>query len=396
MNAHSLFINIGSIFVARMLSPLIRMGLVLFLSRFLGAKGLGEYQVMMTYFALFEVLPTLGLRRFMTREIAKQPPLALQYIQHGCVLGLLVSIAALAIMNVASAGYSGTIRQGILLLSLALFPSTMLVFCEATFIAPQRAAYIAVLTLSENLLLMLLGCFFLWNGFGVISIVATIAILRLFTAGVGLTLVMRLCPRLPWQWDGAFRREMLRQAPVFLGTVLASNLFWRLDILMLSRLRSAEEIGLYAAALRLIILCQEIPKSVLINILPPLSARYPDAMRPFRTLVECTAKYLLIYAFPVTIGAIVLAPDIITMIFNAEFLAAALILSILVMSLVPFGMMNLLGNVLTATHHQKIDLATNGLGVLLNLGLNLVFIPRYGALGAAYTTLITVTVCMLV
>lgn len=386
-----MLVNIGAVFVTRALSPMIRMGLLILLSRMLGTKGLGEYQIILTYFAIFEAIPTLGLRRLVTRESAKDAAAALSYLLHGGLLGLVVSVGLIGVMRVASAGYSDVVRQGMLLLSFALFPSMLLVFCEALLVAFRRVTYMVLAMLVENALLVLGGCWLLWQGFGLVAVVAVMLGLRVLTAGVGLGLALPLCPVIKWRLDRLFLRRLLAQAPIFLGTVLASNLFWRLDVIMLSRLRTPEEVGLYAAALRITVLCQEVPKSILLNLLPPLASLYPESMVAFRVLIERTAKYLLIYVFPVALGALVLAPDIVAMIFGPAFSSSASVLSVLAVSLLPFGLMKLFGNVLVAAHYQWVDFATICVGVGLNFGLNTIFIPMYGVIGAAYTTLLTVT-----
>ncbi len=388
---HHILVNIGSVLVTRALSPIVRMGLLVVLSRVLGTQGLGEYQIILTYFAIFEAIPTLGLRRLVTRENAKDPAVAFAYLLHGGLLGLAVSVVLIGVMQTASAGYSEVVRQGMFLISFALFPAMLLVLCEALLVAFRRVTYIALAMLVENALLVLCGCWLLWHGFGLVAVVAAMLGLRVLTASVGIGLVWRLCPVIAWRLDRSFLCGLLKQAPVFFGTVLASNLFWRLDIIMLSRMRSPEEVGLYAAAMRIIVLCQEVPKSILLNLLPPLAALFPESMAAFRELIERTAKYLLIYAFPVALGALVLAPDIVEMIFGQAFESSTPILRVLAVSLLPFGLMKLFGNVLVAAHYQWVDFATIAVGVMLNLGLNAFFIPAYGAIGAAYTTLLTIT-----
>lgn len=270
----------------------------------------------------------------------------------------------------------------------------LVLHCESILVAFHLVTYMSAVLLVENVLVVLFGCLLLWQGFGLVPLVAAILILRLLTAGAGVILTLRFCPVIEWRLDWDFTRRLLKQSPAFFGTVLASNLFWRLDVLMLSLLRTPEEVGLYAAALRLIVLCQEAPKSIQMNLLPPLASLYPESMAAFRVLVERTAKYLLIYALPVVLGILVLAPDIMTM-YGAPFVAAAPILSVLAVSLLPFGLMKLFGNVLVATHYPWVDFATICAGVIVNVILNSLFIPLYGAIGAAYTTLITITVALI-
>ncbi len=391
---HHILVNIGSVFVTRALSPLIRMALLLMLSRMLGTKGFGEYQIILTYYAIFETIPTLGIRRLVTRESAKDPDVAFSYLLHGGLLGLAISLMLIGAMAVVSVGYADVVRQGILLMSFALFPSMLLLHCESILVAFHLVTYMAIAMLAENVLVVLFGCLLLWQGFGLLSVVTAILILRVLTAVVGMMLTLRFCPVIEWRFDWAFTRRLLKESPAFLGTVLASNLFWRLDIIMLSRLRTPEEVGLYAAALRLIVLCQEAPKSIQMNLLPPLASLYPESMAAFRVLIERTAKYLLIYAFPVVLGILVLAPEIMAM-FSAPFVAATPILRVLAVSLLPFGLMKLFGNVLVATHYPWVDFATICIGVIVNLILNSIFIPMYGGMGAAYTTVVTITVALI-
>ncbi len=393
---HHILVNIGSVFVTRALSPLIRVALLITLSRMLGTKGLGEYQIILTYLAIFETIPTLGIRRLVTRESAKDPAVAFSYLLHGGLLGLAISLVLIGVINVVvlGLGYSEVVRQGIFLVSFALFPSMLILHCESILVAFHLVTYMSVILLVENALVVLCGCLLLWQGFGLVPVVATVLILRMLTAGVGVILTLRFCPVITWRLDWGFTRGLLKASPAFFGTVLASNLFWRLDVLMMSLLRTPEEVGLYAAALRLIVLCQEVPKSIQMNLLPPLASLYPDSMAAFRLLIERTAKYLLIYAFPVVLGILVLAPDIMVMIFGEPFLAAVPILRVLAVSLLPFGLMKLFGNVLVAAHYPWVDFATICMGVIVNLILNSIFIPSYGAIGAAYTTLATITVAL--
>lgn len=202
---HHILVNIGSVFVTRAVSPLIRVALLIMLSRMLGTKGLGEYQIILTYLAIFETIPTLGLRRLVTRESAKDPAVAFSYLLHGGLLGFAISLALIGVVNVASIGYSDVVRQGIFLMSFALFPSMLVLHCESILVAFHLVTYMAIALLAENVLVVLCGCLLLWHGFGLVPVVTAILILRVLTAGVGVTLALRLCPVIKWRFDWDFR-----------------------------------------------------------------------------------------------------------------------------------------------------------------------------------------------
>jgi O-antigen/teichoic acid export membrane protein len=320
--------------------------------------------------------------------------MASKYLLHAGLLGLIVSIALFPVMNVSSLGQEETIQRGIFILSFALFPSTLVTLCENIFVALRQAKYVPILVLSESVILLMLVSLSIFLGFGVISITVIILMLRLGMAACSLFLLMRFCPPLNWRIDMQFCKDLLTQIPIFLGTVLADSLFWRVDVIILSYFRSTDEVGYYAAAMRLVAFLREVPKSVLLATLPPLSDRYARSELEFRLLFERTAKYLLLFSMPVTVGTIVLAPQIITIIFSDGFLPSATFLSTLILSFLPFVALKMVANALTVTDHQKANLQSFWIGVAMNVLLNIVFIPKYGAIAAAWTTVFTTLVIM--
>ena len=375
------------IWTARTASPIIRMLLVVVVSRQLGAAGLGEYQIMITYPAVFEMVAALGLWPLLIRNVAREPHEAFRYLLHGSALSLVVGTLLLPLMYLSSAGYSDAVRNGILLLSFSLLPSAQVVVSEAILIARGKPQTIAMLLVAENVALVAVATGLLMGGRGVVAIAIVMLVMRVLTAVVALRLALRIAGTRVWRLERAFALTLVREAPVFLASSFVWALYSRLDVLVLSRLVSVEEVGYYAAAQRIALMCQEIPQSLLVVMFPLLATAYRRDGGEFQQLMARIAKYMVLIAIPLVVGATAVGAELLGWLFSERFQAAAPILSCFMWAFLLFGLMKLLGSGLVASDHQGADLVINVAVLVLTLGLLLALTPRIGALGAAYAML---------
>ena len=383
------------LWTARTASPIIRMLLVVVVSRELGAAGLGEYQIMITYPAVFEMVAALGLWPLLIRNVAREPGEAFRYLLHGSALSLAVGTLLLPIMYLSSAGYSDAVREGILLLSFSLLPSAQIVVSEAILIARGKPQTIAMLLVVENVVLVAIATGLLTLGRGVVAVAVVMLVMRVLTSAVALRLAMRVAGPRVWRLERAFALTLVREAPVFLASSFTWALYSRLDVLVMSRMVSVEDVGYYAAAQRIALMCQEIPQSLLVVMFPLLSTAYRRDPREFQQLMARIAKYMVLIAVPLVVGATAVGGELLGWVFSERFQAAAPILSCFMWAFLLFGLMKLLGSGLMATDRQGVDLVINMIVLALTFGLLLVLTPRYGSLGAAYAMLASVAAAVM-
>ncbi len=94
-------------------------------------------------------------------------------------------------------------------------------------------------------------------------------------------------------------------------------------------------------------------------------------------------------AFLIAFAVSYLSPYIITLLYGEQFSAAAKVLAINIWAGVFVFHGILRGQYLIIENKQNIGLWFRGLGALINIGLNFILIPEYGAIGAAWATLIS-------
>jgi O-antigen/teichoic acid export membrane protein len=163
--------------------------------------------------------------------------------------------------------------------------------------------------------------------------------------------------------------------------------FNNVDMLMLGLMSNAEQVGLYGAAYR--VLNQALATYYLLTqVLYPQFARHTveerTRMLGARVLVPIFASGMVI-----AIGIAAARHLVLSIVFGHQFLAAAPLLLLLAWCVPLDFMTSYLSNAFLAWGMESKVLLSTGIGALANIGLNLVFIPRLGARGAAINTLIS-------
>lgn len=172
---------------------------------------------------------------------------------------------------------------------------------------------------------------------------------------------------------------------LFLFTVLFM-LFDRLDVLMLGYFRKAAEVGIYSVAFRLITPLELLPETFNTVFLPKVS-RFRSRGEINRYFVD-SLKVTGIVAVACVI-VIVFARPLIGLILGEQYLPSVRLFQILVGAFVLLTMINPINLVGHTLNRPQLFAIMAGINLVLNFGGNIVFIPRYGALGAAIVTLVS-------
>ena len=124
--------------------------------------------------------------------------------------------------------------------------------------------------------------------------------------------------------------------------------------------------------------------------LPPVLSRYYDEnnMNEVKTVLRYSLKYFLLLAIPATFGLSLLSKSILTILTTPEIASQGyLITPFVALSALLTGAYAIFLQVMVLKKKTKIVGAIWIVAAILNLGLNLIFVPYIGILGAAITTL---------
>src|SRR5438105_3438946 len=369
---------------ARAVSRLVSLIVVIVLANTLGDTNYGRYTTLIAYSALASVLADLGFNPLYTREAARNQKELGSFLGTLLVFKLALSAASVVVLALAlglGAGLGPLIVPGAALLVTTAYANLL----RNTFYAVGRAEFDAMAIIAEIAIqatFIVVGArrhaevgFFVWGYAAsfLFTIVYAFAVIRIFRLGqvrVGLDL-------------GLIRRWLPLALP-FAFTFFLTNLYFRADVPILQHFRSFAEVGWYQFAYKPFEALQFVPLAIQAVVYPLLGVYHKQVGPRLEIAYERFFKVLILLGWPLTVGTFVLVHPIGRLFrFFPQSEPSLRILSL--------GIVFLFANsaftaMLYAIDRQDLFAWTTGIGVVVNVGLNLALIPLYGYLAASGTT----------
>ncbi len=386
--------NIIALWTPSILNPLVSFALILVISRYLGVEGLGTYSLVVSYLGIFVTFGALGLGTLVVREAARDLEQAHVFFINAALFGTVSSFVAIIgmIIVVGLMGYGDDVFQAAVICSFSLFPTTAISYMEAMFRAFERAEYIAITYLLENLFRVGSCVILLLNGYGIVALFIAFLTSRLFAALLMFFCYIKILGMPEFQFRPDVWRFLGREAATFASIAMFSTIHLHIDQIMLSKLKSLESVGIYSAADRLLDFCRALTVAFAAALFPILAKQYVSGIGELRRITVLSVRYLLLGTIPIAIGTAILANNIISLVYGHKFVSAVPVLTVHIFSLIPFSMVYFLASVLIVTDNQRVDLGINILAAIINIILNFALIPYFAEMGAVVAVLITIII----
>lgn len=360
-------------------------------ARHLGPARLGTLSYCTALVTLAGGLAALGLDAVVKRDLLTAPGRESVVLASAACLRLAAGFLACALLwAVAAPGWLGTAQEGRLLviLGLLLFQPAALVpdlWLQAHLRA--RSSVVAqTIALAAGALLRVV---FVVTSAPLAAFAAAVVIEAAVGGVVLQALARRRGMRLRWTAVrvGEMKRLLAEAWPLMFAGV-AIVVYMKIDEIMLRRLSGATAVGIYAAATRLTEIWYFVPTALASSVLPALlRARGAGAdayRRRFQQYFDVSAGL----AYGLAVPMVLAAPWLVRLAYGPAYAASAAIVTVHIWSSVFVFLGIARGQWLVNERRQVIYLAATLSGAGLNIGLNLVFIPRWGGLGAAAATVL--------
>ena len=166
----------------------------------------------------------------------------------------------------------------------------------------------------------------------------------------------------------------------------------RIDSVMLERLLpdpiGKEQAGIYAQAFRLLDAVSMF--GVMFGgLLLPICAKMIKQREPVGAMVQLSYTLLIVPAIIIAVSSVYYNEQIMDVLYHSNTHHSSGILGILMIGFIGIANTYIFGTLLTANGSMKQLNIMAFFGMVLNIILNLILIPRYQAFGAAYASLIT-------
>lgn len=185
-------------------------------------------------------------------------------------------------------------------------------------------------------------------------------------------------------------KQHLKPILILFAQVVAVNIYTNLDNVMLGFMKTDVDVGLYAAAVKVKTILTSLVTSLGAVLLPRLSYYIMEGKKEeFQGLIKKAYNFVIVIAFPLMLFTIFYAKDCLIFLSGNEFIGATLAMQIIAPTILLIGLSNLLGiQVLTPLNKEKQLVYSVVAGALVDLILNIIFIPKMGAAGASFGTLV--------
>lgn len=165
--------------------------------------------------------------------------------------------------------------------------------------------------------------------------------------------------------------------------------YGRIDQVIVFRIAGDEAAGLYGAAYRVLERAEFVPGAIMTTLYPIIAAAHATTPRRVRELLQQALDALTLITLPLLAFTIVAAAPTIHVLFGDQFAAAAPALPILMFAFVLVAYNYLAGYMIIVYELQRRFVVYAVLALVFNVGLNLMLVPRYGFLAAAWLTAAT-------
>ena len=192
-----------------------------------------------------------------------------------------------------------------------------------------------------------------------------------------------------WRIDFVVIKDLLKNSYPLLFAGILITIYSKIDQIMIKEMLGASQAGYYSAAVRLSEIWFIIGGLVCASLFPLIIKSKEDSTDIYYKRIQQLLVFLISCAYLLILSVYFLSDFIILFLYGNNFLESIVVLNIHIFSTV-FVYMGLVSSKwIVLENRTKLEFYRNLLGMIINIGLNFIFIKKFGIIGAAYASLIT-------
>jgi len=374
--------------IGKIISTILGLVALAIMARYLHEAGFGQYTTIITFLSFFGIMADFGLT-LITSQMISQPQADQTSLLNNLFSLRLVSaiiFLGLAPLAIFFFPYEMIIKTGVAITTLSFFFVALNQILVGFF---QKKLTMTVVASAEVISrLILLGGIILtaWLNLGLLSIM----IATVISSAVSFIIHYWFSRRfiiIKWQIDLTVWREIIKKSWPLGLTIFFNLIYLRADILILSLLKTQNEVGIYGATYKIIDVLTTLPFIFAGLILPILSAAWASRdTEQFNRVLQKSLNVMFILVVPLIIGAELTAKPLMVLVAGQSFAAAGGVLKILILAIGFIFTGCLLAHAVIALDKQKSVIGAYIFTALTALAGYLIFIPLYSYYGAAWVT----------
>lgn len=369
--------------------------IIIYSARVLGAAEWGIFSYATSLIAFIAVFTDIGISPIFVRETAKaredfeaQRKILSTSFYLKMVLLVLGILAVVFVVPHVMPRADGVSQKVITIVLFILAFDTVREFGFSVVRAIEKMEWEAGLYLLTNAAIVVAGFIALYLSKSVVAFTFAYAL----GTGIGMVAtVWALRKKIAGVFSHFSQKLMFyifRSAWPFAISSLMAVLMINMDILLIGWLLSAEDVGLYSAAQRIVQLLYLLPSVMNTSLLPTFSRLANKDDKKLRSTLEMVVAFVFLLAIPLALGGLFLGKEIVAFVFGAGYIRSTVSFQILMLTILIDFPAVVLSSMVFAYDKQKSLMIYASLGGILNVIFDLILIPRFGISGSAVATLL--------
>ena len=364
---------------------------MILIARTYGAEEFGKIALSITITGILLYIADFGLNVYSTREVARDNSIIRSLTSTTLKIKFLSSAFTLLItwIIIEVLDYPSDTRLLLYLFSISMIIFSFTSYLVGIFRGNSRFEYEAIVYLVQSLTVLISVLSIIQNEGTIHNIAGAFIVSRVLGLLMSIVLYHRLLRGTTSAVQFRSFKTVARQSFPFATHALFGTLYLQADTIFLSKLGGDLEVGLYQAAMRIVIALLYLQDILANAFFPSLSRLYKLSTDELIKKGRQLNFYLFTLALPLSTGIYILSPGIVSTVYTQEFAGSSLILQFLSWLILLRFIGASYGILLSASDNQKLRMVAVIIAVTFNLTLNALIIPEYGAHGAAGVSLLT-------
>ncbi len=362
-------------------------------ARYLGPEDRGIMNYAASFVAIFLPLGALGLGGILVRELVRSPKSKGELMGTAFVMQTVAYLILLPFMIIAVVLLRPndlTAQWAVAILAVSNLFSISRTF-QFWFESQLQSRYSVIALRSADLIAAVVKIALILNGgplYGFLIVLGLQNVLGLIGQAA---FYLQSGERFrTWSFNKDRAKSMLRDGWPLALSLLAVTINLRIDSIMLGQMLGDRAVGIYGEAARLSQLWYFVPLAI-------STSAYPALVRAHRELPPDKVKRrdqqffdsLAAVGYLIAIPSAIVAPFVVNLLYGPEYAKTSAVLSVHIWALIFVGFGFGLRRWLAAEDLTVYSLWTAFSGAIVNITLNLIFVPKFGIMGAAWTMVIS-------
>lgn len=359
-------------------------------TRYLGPERFGLLSYAMAFVSLFLAIANLGLFSIVVRDVVRYPEERHEILGTALVLKLCGGIACL---GVSFAAILMTTPANPQIIPLVVIIATGMVFqafdvFDFWFLSQLQSKNTLKANLPTFVVCAVIRCLLIYVEAPLVAF-AWVSLAEIILAGVGFLVVYQSTTRELFQlrFRVTWARTLLKNCTPLIFAGLMVMLYNRIDQIMLGNMLGEKAVGLYSAAVRVAEFWYVFPGLILQSLFSTIVTSKEKGARIYGRVMQKVFDAMALFSALFVVPLFIASNWLIELVYGTAYLGAGPLLAVYVLS----GIFVMIGHAreywITAENLLRFSLYSSIVGAVINIVLNLILIPRFGPIGAAYATL---------